>query len=144
MKRVFLSLLAALAFGSALSAADPEKEVLAALDAWKQGTMRKDMALLSKVLHKDVVFTHSSGTVQTKDDNLKAVAAPRIKTSAIEFSNTKVRIFGDTAVVRTHADLTSASDGKQPGTSHLIILHVFVKTPEGWQMIDRQATKMGN
>jgi hypothetical protein len=36
--------------------------------------------------------------------------------------------------------VTSASSGK-PSTSHLILLHVFLKTPDGWQMIARQATK---
>jgi ketosteroid isomerase-like protein len=55
-------------------------------------------------------------------------------------SHTTVRIFGDTAIVKTDADVTSGSPAA-PATSHLILLHVFVKTPDGWQMIARQATK---
>jgi ketosteroid isomerase-like protein len=140
MKTAFSTLFAALACCCLLTAADAQKDVLAALDGWRLGTIHKDTALLNKVLHKDLTYTHSSGLEQTKADNLKAVAAPRYRIVAIEFSNTTVRIFGDTAIVKTDADVTSASSGS-PATSHLILLHVFVKTPEGWQMIARQATK---
>ena len=51
-----------------------------------------------------------------------------------------VRILGETAIVKTDADVTSGLVAT-PSTSHLILLHVFIKTPEGWQMIARQATK---
>jgi ketosteroid isomerase-like protein len=142
MKQTISTLFVALAFSCVLPAADADKDVLAALDAWRQGTVHKDTALLSKVLHKDLTYTHSSGLEQTKADNLKAVSAPSYKILAIEFSNTTVRIYGDTAIVKTDADVTSASSGS-PSTSHLILLHVFLKTPAGWQMIARQATKKG-
>jgi ketosteroid isomerase-like protein len=129
-----------LALPSALSAAGAEQEVLAALDAWKEGTIHKNIPLLSKALHPDLTYTHSSGLEQTKADNLKAVAAPNSRTLSIDLSHTTVRVFGDTAIVKTDADVTSGSSAT-PTTSHLILLHVFVKTPEGWQMIARQATK---
>jgi ketosteroid isomerase-like protein len=140
MQRILLTLCATLALSSASRAADVDKDVLAALDGWRQGTIHKDTALLSKVLHKDLTYTHSNGLEQTKADNLKAVSAPNYKVLDIELSNTTVRVYGDTAIVKTDADVTSASSGK-PSTSHLILLHVFLKTPDGWQMIARQATK---
>ena len=138
MKTVLLGVLLAAALPTALSAAGAEEEVLAALNTWKQATINKDVALLSKVLHPDVTYTHSSGLEQTKAENLKAAATS--KTTAIDLSHTTVRVFGNTAIVKTDADLTSSSAGG-PSTSHLILLHVFVRTPEGWQMIARQATK---
>jgi ketosteroid isomerase-like protein len=140
MKAALLAMLVALTLPVALSAAGAEQEVLAALNAWKEGTIRKDVALLSKVLHADLTYTHSSGLEQTKADNLKAVAAPNSRTQSIDLSHTTVRVFGDTAIVKTDADVTSGSSAA-PTTSHLILLHVFVKTPDGWQMIARQATK---
>jgi len=138
MRTVLLSTVLALAMSPVISATGAEEEVLAALNAWKQATINKDVALLSKVLHPDVTYTHSSGLEQTKAENLKAAATS--KTTAIDLSHTTVRVFGDTAIVKTDADLTSNSAGA-PATSHLILLHVFVRTPEGWQMIARQATK---
>ena len=140
MRTVLLSMVLALALSPAISAAGAEDEVLTALNAWKQGTINKDIALLSKVLHSDLTYTHSSGLEQTRADYLKAVASPKSGTTAIDLSHTTVRVFGDTAIVKTDADVTSNSSGS-PTTSHLILLHVFVRTPEGWQMVARQATK---
>ena len=37
--------------------------------------------------------------------------------------------------------MTSNSDGKN-AASHLNILHVWIKGPQGWQMVARQATKL--
>jgi len=140
MKTIRVATLVALTLQPAIWAAGAEQEVLAALDAWKQATIHKDIALLSKVLHSDLTYTHSRGLEQTKADNLKAVAAPNSRTLSIDLSHTTVRVFGDTAIVKTDADVTSGSSAA-PTTSHLILLHVFVKTPEGWQMIALQATK---
>jgi hypothetical protein len=140
MKAVLLATVLAVSLPPAISAAGAEEGVLAALNAWKQGTINKDVALLSKVLHPDLTYTHSSGLEQTKADNLKAVASPTPRTTAIDLSHTTVRVFGETAIVKTDADVTSNSSATST-TSHLILLHVFVRTPKGWQMIARQATK---
>ena len=43
-----------------------EREVLTAMDAWKQATMKKDRVALEKLLHNDLTYTHSSGMNQTK------------------------------------------------------------------------------
>ena len=53
-----------------LSAASPdpkaEKEVLAALDAYKQALIKKDAAALAKVLSDDLTYSHSSNMHQDK------------------------------------------------------------------------------
>src|SRR4051794_397488 len=43
-----------------------EKEVLAAMDAYKQGMIKKDAAALSRVLSDDLVYTHSSNLHEDK------------------------------------------------------------------------------
>ena len=140
MTKLICTLIAALGLtGVSFAAAPAEKEVLAALDGWKQATIHKDPAALDKVLHKDLTYTHSSGLEQNKADQLKAVADPKQNIQAIEFSNTTVRQYGNTAIVKTKAELTNASGS---GPTHLILLHVFVKTADGWQMVARQATRV--
>jgi ketosteroid isomerase-like protein len=142
-------LIAALTFALTLPAlsfaapSDKDKEVLSALEGWRQATLHKDSAALDKVLHKDLTYTHSSGKEETKADQLKAVADPKTRIQSIELAHTTIRYYGNTAIVKTMGDITSAPNGT-PATSHLILLHVFVKTPEGWQMVARQATKAGN
>ena len=62
----------ALILSAAPSESKGEKEVMAAMDAWKQATMKKDGAALDKLLHPDLTYSHSSGMNQTKAEVLKA------------------------------------------------------------------------
>ena len=135
MTRLICAPIVALTLLGVSFAAPADKEVLAALEGWRQATINKDPAALDKVLHKDLTYTHSSGLEQNKADQLKAVADPKTKPQAIELSDTTVRQYGNTAIVKTKMTTGGAS-------THLLLLLVFVKTPEGWQMVARQATRV--
>lgn len=132
-----------LTMSSAVLGEDTEQDVLAALNGWKQATIHKDPVALAKVLHKDLIYCHSDGREQTKSDQLKAVADPRIKSLAIEFYDTRVRVYGDAAIVKTNGHVLNGAP-RSAATSHLVLLYVFLKTPEGWQMLARQASKVDN
>ena len=122
-------------------AADSKADVLSAMDAWKQATMKKDGAALDKLLHPDLTYSHSSATNQTKAEVIEAVTKGKATTTAIDFSDTTVRVYGNTALVRGKVDMTSVTDGKS-STSHLNILHVWLKGSHGWQMVGRQSTRL--
>jgi ketosteroid isomerase-like protein len=72
---------------------------------------------------------------------LDAVTKGKSKVEAIDFSDTTVRIYGKTALVKGTVDITNSTDGKST-KSHLSILHVWIKDGQGWQMVGRQATKL--
>jgi ketosteroid isomerase-like protein len=141
MKKWILILLSAALLPAAPSDSKGEKEVMAAMDAWKQATMKKDGAALDKLLHPDLTYSHSSGMNQTKAEVLKAVTTGKATTEAIEFSDTTLRVYGNTALVRGKVDMRNNTAGKST-TSNLNILHVWIKGPQGWQMVARQATRL--
>ncbi len=64
-----------------LAAADTgskdDKDVLAAMDAWKQATMKKDRAALERLLHEDLTYTHSNAHNESKADVLQSVIGGR-------------------------------------------------------------------
>ena len=126
-----------------LSAATPDlkEEVLAAMEAWKQATMKKDGAALGKLLHPDLTYSHSNAHNETKADVLKSVAAGKATVEAIDFADTTVRVYGNTALVRGKVDIRNNTAGKST-TANLNILHVWVKGPQGWQLVARQATRL--
>jgi ketosteroid isomerase-like protein len=132
-----------LLFTTFLSAASTdskaEKEVLAAMDAWKQATMKKDTAALDKLLHPDLTYSHSSAANQTKAEVIKSVSTGNVE--AITFSDTTVRVYGKTALVKGKVDMVNNTGGKST-PAHLNILHVWIKGPQGWQMVARQATRL--
>jgi ketosteroid isomerase-like protein len=118
-----------------------EKEVLAAMDAWKQATMKRDGAALDKLLHPDLTYSHSSAMNQTKGEVIKSVTTGKATVEGITFSDTTVRVYGKTALVKGKVDIINNTDGKST-PAHLNILHVWIKGPQGWQMVARQATRL--
>ena len=116
-----------LLFTTFLSAASTdskaEKDVLAAMDAWKQATIKKDGAALDKLLHPDLTYSHSSAMTQTKADVIKAVTTGKATVEDITFSDTTVRVYGNTALVKGKVDIVNNTDGKST-PAHLNILHI--------------------
>ena len=124
---------------TAFAASPGDKAVLAALDVWKEAMLKKDRAALEKIFHPDLSYGHSSAMVETK-----AEAIPHIVDSAgweaIEFADTTVRVRGNLALVNGKTDMHQR--GKDKVTiSKLIVLTVWVKGAQGWQMIARQAVR---
>lgn len=126
-----------------LSAANPdpktEKEVLAALDAYKQALIKKDAAALSKVLSDDLTYSHSSNLHQDKTAVIESLKGPA-SAEAIDFKDPKVRLYGNTAVVKCDVDFRNNTGGNV-SVSKLNVLHVLVKGSQGWQLVARQATR---
>jgi hypothetical protein len=60
MKKWILYLFTAALLCAANPDSKTEKEVLAALDVYKQALLKRDAAALSKVLSDDLTYTHSS------------------------------------------------------------------------------------
>ena len=130
----------ALAVQPAFAASPGEKAVLAALEAWKEAMLKKDRAALEKIFHPDLSYAHSSALVETK-----AQAIPHIVDGegweAIELTDTTVRLQGNVAIVNGKSDMHQRNKGKPTTISKLVVLSVWVKGPQGWQMIARQAVR---
>ncbi len=129
--------LAALAFGnSAVASEKDEKDVLAALETYRNGVLKRDPAALEKVFHKDLVYTHSNGKLEDKAEAIKNATAGTNVTSVMEFTNNKVHVYGTTAIVKGDAHTKSTSS-----ELNLSVLYVLLKTPQGWQIAARQGTR---
>jgi ketosteroid isomerase-like protein len=130
--------------GLALAAANAptgiEDEVLAAMHGWRDATLGKDGAALDKLLHEGLTYSHSNGRTQSKADVLDSVTAGKSSVTGIDFGDLTVRVYGTTALVKGIIDVHSSKAGVD-STAHLDILHVWIKGPNGWQMVARQATQ---
>jgi ketosteroid isomerase-like protein len=139
MTKWILLLAAATVLPAATPDAKTEKDIMAAMQTYRQGIMKKDAGALQKVLSEDLVYTHSSNQHQDKAaliESLKGASA----TEDIVFKNLKVNVYGNTAVVVGDVDFHMDTNGTK-SVNHLNVLHVLVKGPEGWQLTARQATK---
>jgi len=123
---------------SAFAAGPADKDVLAALEAWKQAALKGDAAALGRLYHDDLAYTHSNGMTQNKAVAIAAETAANGIYKAIEMRDIDVHVYGDTAILEYKLDLTHFAGD----TAHLHEIMVWLKSPQGWQMRARHATKL--
>lgn len=116
----------------ALVAATPEESVKAALDQYAAAAHAGDAATLDKMIHKDLAYSHSNGKMENKAEAMAGL----VKSKALfEYKDTKVHVYGNTAVMNTIAVSANNKTG-------LSLLLVWVKNGGQWQLAARQATRL--
>lgn len=117
-----------------------EKELMAAMDGLKQAMLTKDVALMTRITHPDLTYTHSSGLNQDKQTVLAAL--PAITTGSIEYLKNNIRVFGNTALIKNTTDIRPAA---ALGTPFLLdVLYIWVKGSDGWQLVARQPIRLAD
>jgi ketosteroid isomerase-like protein len=122
------------------AATDPkvEKELLAAMDSLKQATLRKDTALMSKLLHEDVTYSYPTGITETKTQVLQGL--PASKVVYMEFSEPTFRVVGKTVLVKNVTDMRQSDAPDAP--VRLNALYIWIKGAQGWRLVVRQPTML--
>jgi ketosteroid isomerase-like protein len=134
-----ITFVVALAFATDLYAAIPtsveEKEVLTAMTALGEAVAKRDVSALQRLLHDELVYSHSDTRAQSKADLLKEAQEGR-GPGGVALAEAKVHIYGNTAVVRGRV---GGAKGVQANSPHAVA--VFVKEAQGWQIVARTATR---
>jgi ketosteroid isomerase-like protein len=115
-----------------------EKEVSAAMAAWKTAMTKGDATALGKLYHPDLIYTHSTAKDETKAEAIENACAPTGIAKSIDLRDVVTHIYGSTAIVKAKGDFVS-HDGTM---NHLDVVMVWLKGPQGWQLLARQATKL--
>ena len=124
---------------TALAAATPEDGVKEAGAGWRQGAIKQDKALLQKYLADDLIYTHGGGQKQTKAEYIASVLSGPSHYKAMEPSDTRVRIYGKTAVLWGLVDVTP---GKGE-TYRTRTLEVYTQNAAGlWQMSQKESVRV--
>jgi ketosteroid isomerase-like protein len=102
----------------------------------------KDIPGLQAVLHKDLVYFHSSGAQDTKDTYIASIASGKSSYVTITPEEMQQRVYGKTGVnTGIVSILQQAADGVQT-TIRLRFTDVFVYADKRWQMVSWQSTKL--
>jgi ketosteroid isomerase-like protein len=149
MKALMLSVLMALVFATVSAYAAPpsdpqaEKEVMAAMETWRQALLKKDGAALERLYHEDIRYGHSSGLVEDKKTAVNHIVTSKADYASVDLLDTKVSVHGNFALVNGRVNYRQVTEGKANDVK-LHVLHVWTRTPQGWQMIGRQSTRDGS
>ena len=130
-----------LAAGLMLAQTGTEKAVQKSLDQFAKAVVGKQQGVLSKLMAETVVYSHSNGKVDTKSTFIDNVMGEKPKYEAFDLGEQTIRVFGKTATCRGKITVKDLQDG-QRRTLELSVLQVWVKGPAGWQLVERQATRL--
>ena len=136
----FVFIIGAVVVQPAFAASSAEKAVLIALDNLKEALLKQDRATLERIFHPDLTYGHSSATVETRAQAIAHIV-DGLGWEAIELADTTVRLQGNVAIVNGKADLHQRNKDKPPTVAKLLVLTVWVKGPQGWQLMARQAVR---
>lgn len=108
---------------------------------WAAAVKKMDQPTIAKMLSEDLIYTHSSGVVESKAEYLKALSSGNQKYDGIEHMNPAFRTYGNTGVVNSKVRMTGSTKGV-PFDNQLLMMHVWVKKDGGWQLVAHQTTKL--
>jgi ketosteroid isomerase-like protein len=109
-----------------------ENEILALEDRRFDAMIKGDFGALDKLVHDELLYTHSSGLTDTKKTWMESMRSGKVKYKSAATSERQVRFFGDVALVRGKAAI-EAEIGGQPRSLRLLFLNAWVRTPQGWK-----------
>ena len=106
-----------------------------------QAMSEKDLATLDALLADDLIYTHSSARVDTKQTLIANMTSGATVYSSIEPSDVKAQDLGDT-VVLTGSCRISVMAGGRPNSFGVRFTDVYANKGGRWQMVAWQSTRL--
>lgn len=131
----------ALSAAPSLLAAGDEKAVLDALEKWRTASLARDRKGLEAVIDPNCLYSHSNGRLETGAEQIEATLKGTPKYTALEVSQSTVREYGSTAIVRSNMAIKVDNNGAA-NSLKLNVLTVWAKQGGAWKMVARQSTRL--
>lgn len=135
------SLIALTALLGVASAATTEDEIRQIEKGWAAKVTSGDHAGLERILGGQLIYAHSTGTIENKSEYMARLRRGAQKYDRIEHQSITVRIYGDAAVAHSKVRMTGTSDTRA-FDDRLMMMHVWVKQGGRWQLAAHQTTKL--
>ena len=102
---------------------------------------KKDVATLNAVLADDLVYTHSSARLDTKQSLIGAMESGATVYTAVVPSDVKAQDLGDVVVLTGVARINVTSNGT-PNAFGVRFTDVYANKGGRWQMVTWQSTRL--
>lgn len=102
---------------------------------------QKDLATLNALLADDLVYTHSSARLDTKQSLIRAMESGSTVYTAVEPADVKAQDLGDAVVLTGSARISVMSNGN-PNSFGVRFTDVYVNKGGQWQMVTWQSTRL--
>jgi len=124
------------------TAADVEREVLAADAGRIKALLENDVAALEQILGDDLTYVHSNGMLDTKESFLNSLRSGT-RYLSMEMSDLAVRPLGETAIMTAKFNARVQVRDREVNPEPRVLV-VYTKRDGRWQMIAWQSTPFAN
>jgi ketosteroid isomerase-like protein len=142
MKSLSIALGIALAVSCVAIAQSVEQQLTKLENDWAQATITKDYAVLDRVISDD--YTSSGdpdGSVETKAKFMASMKSGETVIKSYKYSDLKVRVYGNAAVVTGLQTFDMTVKGKDVGGTFRFT-DTWVKRGNSWQCVVEHASKI--
>ncbi len=128
------------AVASSQSRANLEAEIARIDDERRNAYLQNDAATLDRILADDVTAISGIGSEDNKATILADVRSHDLTYKKLAYDHRKIRIYGDTAVVTSHAEIV-ANYKERDLTGKLLVIRVYAKQQGNWKLVAIQSTR---
>ncbi|MGG1949170.1 nuclear transport factor 2 family protein [Trinickia sp. NRRL B-1857] len=110
--------------------------------ALRRAMLDNDVAVLTRLLDDELVFTGPDGQVLSKKDDLSAHRDKRLRLDRLDLYDTEIHAIGALIWVTTKAKL-AGSYASSPFDGDFAYSRLWRESGAGWQIVAGQAAKIG-
>ena len=117
-------------------------EIEQAEETWRTAILKSNSAALESLLSDDYTGITAKGAIQTKDQAVTSLRSGALQITSLNISDRKVRVYGDTAVVTSAAELTGGKKDAE-ATGRYRYTRVYVRNASGqWKIVSFEASRI--
>lgn len=120
---------------------DLQKHIEALEREWRDAVIHNNVRVMNRLLADDYLGISANGTVETKAEEVAQSKAGTLRIKSLKLSDIKVRIYGNTAVVTSSAELTGVN-GQSDISGNYRYTRVYNKRYGKWKIVSFEASRI--
>jgi ketosteroid isomerase-like protein len=117
------------------------KEIEALEQQWRQAILTNNVAAMNNLLSDDYIGITSNGTVENKAQAVAQRRAGTVTITKLDLSDIHIRVYGDTAVVTSVADLVG-SNGDSDISGKYRYTRVYAIRRGAWKIVSFETSRV--
>ncbi|MFN4314336.1 MAG: nuclear transport factor 2 family protein [Chitinophagaceae bacterium] len=140
--RIWLVLLLLTAGTPVVQAQSDSSQLMQLVRELDQALIKQDTVALDRLLDKNLLFGHSNGWVQTKQEVLQDFGSGKVQYLSMESSEVKLQELSKSLATITLKLKAAGRAGEKEFQLDLHVLQVWKKDKKGWQLYVRQGARL--
>ncbi len=109
---------------------------------WRDAVMNRSVSAMENLLADDYIAITPNGTLQSKEQTLANLRAGTLHIKSLDFSDRKVRFYGQTALVTSRAEVTG-TNGETTLSGSYRYTRVYIRNSQGkWKIVSFEASRI--